>query len=247
MIFNESGGASLNYKVVKNPQPSNPSPNTIWINTDRKITGTYFQPTKPATMAEGEVWISTGTSSNTAFNALKKGSIMVYPLNAKQMVNGALVDVGAKSFQNGKWVDWWNGELYENGVEFEGYTGGWKLVVGSGLTKYPTYMQLINEDRYVGCVISQTTKIDLSKYNTLSIEYAEKYGDAFGVSVLENVSASMTFEDFYDKALAKVAVTGASGVVTLNVRSINVPCYIAIGGCDEWTEFAVAIKKVWLT
>jgi hypothetical protein len=33
MIFNESGGVSLNFKVVKNPKPDKPSANTIWVST----------------------------------------------------------------------------------------------------------------------------------------------------------------------------------------------------------------------
>ena len=41
------GGTSLNFKVVSNPQPENPKENTIWIDTDEKITGWYFGAEKP--------------------------------------------------------------------------------------------------------------------------------------------------------------------------------------------------------
>ena len=39
MILNlgGSGGAPLNFKVVGNPQPSNPKVNTIWVDTDVPI------------------------------------------------------------------------------------------------------------------------------------------------------------------------------------------------------------------
>ena len=100
------GGAPLNFKVVGNPQPSNPKVNTIWVNTDVPISKWHFDVNQPENMAEGDVWFSTGTISSVAFNALKKNGIQVYPLSAKQYVGGVLVDVEAKSYQNGRWVEW---------------------------------------------------------------------------------------------------------------------------------------------
>ena len=52
MIFNMIGGggssgAGLNFKVVGNPQPSSPSENTIWIDTDSEITSWDFSATQP--------------------------------------------------------------------------------------------------------------------------------------------------------------------------------------------------------
>lgn len=106
MIFNQSGGTSLNFKVVKNPQPANPSENTIWVNTDQKITSWIFSATELQSPSEGSVWFKTGTSSPVAFNALKKNGIQVYPLSAKQYISGAWVDKTAKSYQGGAWLDW---------------------------------------------------------------------------------------------------------------------------------------------
>ena len=70
------------------------------------------------TLEDGTLFISTATSSTVAFNALKKNGIEVYPIYAKQYVSGAWVDVEAKSYQNGTWVGWWNGELYKAGREY---------------------------------------------------------------------------------------------------------------------------------
>lgn len=117
------GGTALNFKVVGNPQPESPKENTIWVNTDVPITGWYFAATRPENMAEGEVWFPTGKSSTVAFNALKKNGIQVCPLSAKQMVSGSLVDVEAKSYQGGAWVDW-NRYIFKDGVlsEITGFT-----------------------------------------------------------------------------------------------------------------------------
>ena len=100
-----SGGASLNFKVVGNPQPEAPGENTIWVDTD-SITSWVISATAPENPEDGMVWISTGASSTVAFNALKKNNITVYPIFTQQYVSGAWVDKAAKSYQNGEWVDW---------------------------------------------------------------------------------------------------------------------------------------------
>lgn len=101
------GGVLLNFDVVVGTtEPTNPKENTIWLNTDRKINGYSFSATQPESMAEGEVWFSVGASSDVAFSATKKNSVMVYPISAKQKIDGVLVDKPAKSYQNGEWVDW---------------------------------------------------------------------------------------------------------------------------------------------
>lgn len=109
-----SGGTSLNFKMVGNPQPTSAKENTIWLNTDTPINGYQFATEQPENAQPGEVWISIGTDSQVAFNALKKNTIMVYPLSAKQYVNGAWADVEANSWQDGKWVEWIS-FLYDRG------------------------------------------------------------------------------------------------------------------------------------
>ena len=104
--FGGAGGAVLNFEVIGGTsQPGSAKENTIWINTD-KINNYYFSATQPENVTDYDVWISTGTSSSIEFNALKKNGIQVYPISAKQYVNGAWVDVDAMSYQDGEWVDW---------------------------------------------------------------------------------------------------------------------------------------------
>lgn len=104
---NTGGGGGLNFRVIGGTSaPSSPKENDIWVNTDVKIASYIFSVTEPKNPVEGMVWISTDTSSPIEFNALKKNSIQVYPISAKQYVNGALVEVVAKSYQNGEWLEW---------------------------------------------------------------------------------------------------------------------------------------------
>lgn len=119
-----AGGGGLNFRVIGNPPPASPKVNDIWIDTDVPITGYELSPAEPANMTEGMVWITIGTSSTVAFNALKKNGIQVYPIYAKQYVSGALVDKTAKSWQGGEWVDWIR-YLFNNGDQCTELTGGW--------------------------------------------------------------------------------------------------------------------------
>lgn len=54
MILNMTGeGNPLNFKVVGNPKPSNPSENTIWVDTDTPIAAWHFGADEPA-ISDGE-------------------------------------------------------------------------------------------------------------------------------------------------------------------------------------------------
>lgn len=101
-----SGGASLNFKIVGNPQPSNPSENTLWIDTDVPITSWAFSATQPEAPAEGMVWILTGKNSTVKFNALKKNDVHVYPIYAYQNIGGTFEKKDALAWQDGGWKDW---------------------------------------------------------------------------------------------------------------------------------------------
>lgn len=120
------GGTNLNFKLIGNPQPENPKENTIWVNTDVKITGWYFNPIQPDAPQEGMVWIIISTSSTAEFNALKKNGIQIYPMAVKQYISGEFVNKPAKIMKNGAWLDI-AGEvyLYNSGDECTALTGGW--------------------------------------------------------------------------------------------------------------------------
>lgn len=167
-----SGGSALNFNVVGGTSaPSNPKENTVWVDTD-SITSWVFSATEPENLEDGMVWISTGTSSPAAFNVLKKNSVMVYPLFAKQYVNGAWVDVTAKCYQGGAWVEWIQ-YLYNAGNEYTDITGGWEkknklsssTATGS-MTKNADHVYLKNvQSATVGMVT--VNEIDLTPYTQL--------------------------------------------------------------------------------
>lgn len=131
--FGGSGSASLNFKIIAYESEekllkAEPKENTIGVVTNTPIAARVFSAVQPQSLIDGAVWILTGANSPAAFNALKakKDALIVYPILAKQSVGGGvLVDLVAKSYIGGKWVDWWNGELYDSGNIYEDVTGGW--------------------------------------------------------------------------------------------------------------------------
>lgn len=124
--FNTGGaGASQNFKVVGGTtEPVSPKENTIWVNTDTKITDFIFRSTEPEDAQSGAVWIKTSTASSVAFNALKKNELMVYPSACYQFASGSWIRKTAKIYQANAWKDW-AVELYNSGNEYTDVTGGW--------------------------------------------------------------------------------------------------------------------------
>lgn len=236
--FGGSSSAELNFEVVGGTtQPTNPTENTLWVNTDTEITGWYFTPTQPENMVEGEVWFGTGTINTVAFNVLKNNTIMIYPQSAKQYVNGALVNVEAKNYIGGKWVDFWTGTLYKSGNEFEGVTGGWTLTSTSGTTA-SGITSLVKNTNSMGIAVgwptiggntgigiaSTTNLIDVSNFTTLVCEYSVSASSTTGVSAVEfQFGLGNTTTSF--STSHKVSSTG-SYTSRLDVSSINNPSYI---------------------
>ena len=125
-----SGGAALNFTVKTYPsevelKADNPKENTIGVITSTTMTSWVISATEPKEPEVGMIWISVGGSSSVEFNALKHNTLQVYPICAKQYEVGAWVVKVAFSYQNNEWVNWWNGELFDNGNQFENITGGW--------------------------------------------------------------------------------------------------------------------------
>jgi hypothetical protein len=113
MIFNMVGGevpigsgfgAGLNFKIIgTTTQPSNPSENTIWINTNSGITGWMFSPIAPESPTNGFVWIELASSSLVRMNTISENEIYICPIKASQYISGAWLDVDMRVYQNGKW------------------------------------------------------------------------------------------------------------------------------------------------
>ena len=193
------GSAGLNFRVIGDTiAPGSPKENDIWVNTDRNISEWCFSSDDPlyfgSESAQDMVWITTGTSSTVAFDALKKNGIQVYPLYAKQYVSGAWVDKTAKSWQGGKWVEWISDlVIFEAG---KGSVQAASTKKGGGTITVSTSKITFSGD---DVVYYTTSKINTAGYKTLRLtgKFTEINSDAdltgFGlkssVPVADNFSA----------------------------------------------------------
>lgn len=190
--------------------------------------------------ATGQVWISTGTSSTLAFNALKKNGIQVYPISAKQYVSGAWVDVEAKSYQGGEWVEWWNGDLYAGGNEFEYITGGWVStfdliswnntnVSEQGPTKSGESITLKASNLYSASPINTKNKINVTPYKTLSIDIAVKSGYV-SACLTNTLSGALGNGADTSWMVAKQDFGTGTQTATFDLSGVNREVYIVIYG-----------------
>lgn len=171
----------LNFTVVGGSvEPSDPIENTIWVNTDTTITKTTLSPYEPSSPVEGMVWILTGSSSLVRYASLKSNGISfasVNPVAAKQYVSGAWADVTAKIYQGGEWCDWWNGELYDSGNEYGGwscvpmgYSSGYPSMADPAITREGTSVRVSMASLHTGGAYVYDDPVDITRFSTLELD-----------------------------------------------------------------------------
>lgn len=257
-----SGGARLNYRLLGGLEaPAVPAVNDIWIITDVDITGHVFNAKTPADAAEGMVWICTGTSGHVAFDVLKKNSIMVYPLSAKQYINGAWVTRAARIYQENKWVEWVT-YLYNEGDDCYALTGGWAAYpysafkeesrVAPALKMEDACMRIVfpaatpgsaqySEDYKRGAVFAEN-RIDLANISTLSVDITEFAGESVSGVLTCYLHLTTEKKDGY----TPVATLNCTGVGTfeLDVRKLNEKYYLAIANRNSYSAFTVGVSSM---
>lgn len=240
------GSAALNFKVVGGTTaPSTPSENTIWVNTSTPISDWAFSATSPSSPTSGMVWFRIGASSTAPFSALKRKTIMIYPVAAKQYVNGAWVDVTAKSYQNGAWVSWML-VLYEPGNVHAETTGDYQGLAirysstwdGNNVTAHaPTIsrgsgsmiVSLSNGspgNNYSGSVLT-ANKIDLTAFEKITFDVGFSFGNSAN-AVRFYVSASNSDYNPAAESIVQGNNVPASGKVVLNVSALSGEFYVGM-------------------
>lgn len=227
--FGSGGGTALNFKVVDGTiEPVSPKENMIWVACEG-MTGWYMQPTQPEGMLPGDVWIITGDSSTVAFDVLKKGgTVMVYPISAKQMgQDGVLVNVTAKSFQGGVWVDWWNGEMYVEGNQCEEVTGGW--TVGTGSIQNSTIL-VGSTDKKSKFTTESThaTAIDMTNFEELKVHFPQ-----YSCANTSNGFLNIIIRNEAGTAISTTKLKGGDTTAsdfygTVNISAIDVKAFVVI-------------------
>lgn len=179
---------------------------------------------------EGTVWITTGTSSPVGFNALKKNSIQVHPLLAKQYVGGAWVSKTAKIYQDGGWAEWWDGTLYYQGNRYVAFTGGWevsKLGYDNVIDVTFDSTSITLSGSYMKGGILQTQKaIDVTGFNTLTINVTD-FGDKLDLDISFGLASTYGTNDY--AAFANLSGTGEISVDIQQLTGAYYPSVALIG------------------
>lgn len=231
------GGNPLNFRVLgETTAPSGPRENDIWVNTDTPITSWIFSATEPSPAEAGMVWITVGTASTAEFNALKKNSIQVYPMSAKQYIGGAWVEKTAKSYLGGGWVDW-RRYLYNCGDECTDVSGGWSgyaykssdsgstvnaptVTKGTGsITVKQNGYNSSSAKYYAGALFSEKA-VDLSNYGTMKINVTEFSGSSANLVVTKTKGNNYTIA-------GKVEIK-STGAFSVDVSSLSGDYYVAL-------------------
>lgn len=197
------------------------------------------------------VWIFVGTFSAAEFNAIKKNTLQVYPLGAKQYVNSAWENVTAWSYQGGEWKNWFT-YIYNSGNEFTERTGGLQEI---SLNKYSngvvyTHVGIVRNESniYLSAPASggessfvTANKIDVTNFTKLCI----KVSDATAVQTGVNPYFGLFSEKSPGKCVANT--TFKNGVSELSIESITGSHHIAVVLLSSGiTSCKATVEAVWL-
>ena len=231
LVQRGDSGANLNFRVLGDTSaPSNPKENDIWVNTEHKITSYIFSATKPATQANGMVWISIGASSTVEFNALKKNGIQVYPISAKQYVSGAWVNKTAKSWQGGTWVAWiLDSEFVKSGIlnPTKGLNGQLRSGQSISITQASGYVEIKSTTNVSGGVAHEES-VNVTNYSKLTL-YCNVInpGTDFGIVLTDGLNFNSA--DALNKGKVASKLTSTAGVQTLELPLSGYSGYYYVG------------------
>lgn len=251
-IHEISTGVPLSFSIVGNPMPSDPEPNTIWVDTDQDISEWILSFEKPTEPIEGTIWIYLGKASPVSFNALQENSIMLNPIHVEQYTSGAWVSRNAKSYINSTWTTWF-GYLYQVGDEHLAITGGWAAGDSQSgtntVTKDSTSMNLKGSAATTARMhVATNAPVDFSPYKALKakVQVNNRAGDnalvlRLGCGTARNISLAST-----TSPVARTEVTTTQTgeyTVSCDVSTVTGQ-YYAIFGIGWYGN--VDLQEVWL-
>ena len=240
MIFNMSGGGGggLNFKVIGGTtQPSNPAQNTIWINTTIDIAEYMLTPTAPSNPYIGLLWIKTGLTGKATFDALKKNTLQLSVSDCKQYISDKLSPMDGFIYQDSEWIrisSVWDGTLFDNGNQYEDYTGGW---VHSSETIGTTLSGYSDAASSWGTFARTVNPVDLTDWNTVNVNFtALSQNVTIAVNTVTGLGTAASLPGYVKPT--------AVGIGTLDVSSLSGEHYIFVASGPSYGSFTA--DKVWL-
>ena len=104
-ILSIQTGPRLGFNVIRGyAYPTNPSENTILVNTDVDISKCILSDDVPTDTTEGCLWVQTGVSGAAKINVVLDGSIVLHFQQTKQRIDGSWANVISHIYSNGEWI-----------------------------------------------------------------------------------------------------------------------------------------------
>lgn len=242
-LWNVTGTAEpsdLNFKIVGGTtQPTNPTENTIWINTSLNITGWTFDNSAPDYLTTGGCWITTGAAGSIKFSSSLKNNIYIYPKVCNQWDGSKFVKKAMSIYINGSWKKP-QYVLYDNGNMVD-CSGEW--INGSNFTKNTNNL-------YTGTDGWGYTaeKIDLTPYSKIYAEgnFSASYGaSSVSIAIFSNKPVQIPDGGWSSsQVVLQHSQSQSSGTYSIqrviDISSLSGSYYIALGhrgyAGTSWTK-----------
>lgn len=257
------GGSDLNFKVVSFDAEeelfaASPKENTIGVITSDPINGWTVNEKEPTEHLDRMIWISTGTYGTVEFNALKKNSVQIYPVNVRQYADGQWKVVDAYIYQGESWVEI-SGRVYlvENGIVNTDLTGDFSALAygpssSNASRKAPSVVKANNNIQIyhkttgdASCSGSWFSKnaIDLSKFGKYRIHLIDTVGENH-----IRITIAKTVTDKYTEVAGFGLAGKTEGVYDIDISSLSGVYFVGIslyGNLDAATR-GLWFDDLWL-
>ena len=260
MTVNGTGDATLNFNIVTYPSEesllsSKPTgignkDNVLGIITNIPVSGWHVSAVEPINFKQGTVWIMTSTNNYSTFKLLKDQDVYIHPESVSQYIDGVWQGLAAKMYSNNQWHDFWNGQLYNEGNEYSGITGGWLLTQGHSSYRLASEYSFKDENCLRYHIVGSTSAafitekpIDISKFSTLNINCLN---GSNGTSPRIGLMNTKFSNDFYTNMPYYKSLVN-SGTVSLDVSAVQGKYYVCVADYSSGsTVYIVNIPKIWL-
>lgn len=245
-----SGGAGGSELVIVGgtTSPAKATHNTIWVDTPTEITSYVLAGTEPAIPIAGMVWITIGAGGAKMVAPVGDEWVVVYPMSAKQYVDGAWVTRTAKSYQNGEWVEWAiDTVLYESGAFNEDIPHfSSKTPDNATITYSDSYINMASVANKVSETYEGFGPINIAGFSRLIVVLSNTsdkniYGCAFASQSANALKAAAL-------AIVNEAMDGRTNdlTVTLDLSELsNAECYVYAGfhtNGDSWSYARTGLR-----
>lgn len=226
--LDSAAGTGGNFSVVGGlTQPASPKENMIWVKANVKKAPKYvFAVAAPESPSEGLIW----------FLVSSAGAIT----QASAYTDGTWVAADTYMYLAGNWVQItaaWNGELFDNGNQYEDVTGGWSVdnsYYGSGSIGTTIVGGSGGNNADQGSRIYTNKAVQSVAYQTFKFTVTEASGNNTFYLKSDSISGTKVAYHTFDRTVGTFSIAIPSGLASFYP-------YLQTGGKGK-----CKITKVWM-